>query len=216
MVFCSVSSEPRASQVRRSLYLIFDARSPYYPASPLSAISLSSEATTERLEHLLNTGSAKILMTMYKTEVEDTLQDMKIINHCCMHMTRLIDDVLTLSKLGKYFRNHPSQDGFAHDRWLPADNQFLVVTPVPCRPAGKYELAIAYEVQLTDWRPRPDFISETLSIFKGEMSSKDITYELEIKPSFVANKVDYVLTDPSRINQLVINILTNAIKVGKA
>lgn len=67
---------------------------------------------------------------------------------------------------------------------------------------------VAERAQLTD------FISETLSIFKGEMLSKDITCELEIKPSFVANKVDYVLTDPSRINQLVINILTNAIKVS--
>lgn len=33
--------------------------------------------------------------------MEDTLQDLKIINHCCVHMTRLIDDILTLSKLGK-------------------------------------------------------------------------------------------------------------------
>lgn len=46
------------------------------------------------------------------------------------------------------------------------------------------------------------------------MMSKDIIFEFEIKPSFAANHVDYVLTDPSRINQLVINILTNAIKVG--
>lgn len=58
-----------------------------------------------------------------------------------------------------------------------------------------------------------DFISETLAIFKGEMISKDIVCDFEITPAFVENQVDYILTDPSRINQLVINILTNAIKV---
>ena len=110
-------------------------------------------------------------------------------------MTRLIDDVLTLSKLGMLaFDTSVSQAWVCTlTAFTPTDNQFLVITPVPCRPA--------------------DFISETLAIFKGEMMSKDITYELEIKPSFVAYNVDYVLTDPSRINQLVINILTNAIKV---
>lgn len=61
---------------------------------------------------------------------------------------------------------------------------------------------------------RLDFISETFSIFRSEMISKDIEYELEITRAFSAMSIDYVLTDPSRINQLVINILTNAIKVS--
>lgn len=57
---------------------------------------------------MLNTDSAQTLMSLYKTEVEDTLQDMKIINHCCVHMTRLIDDVLTLSKLGTSYIFSPN------------------------------------------------------------------------------------------------------------
>jgi signal transduction histidine kinase len=72
-----------------------------------------------------------------------------------------------------------------------ADNSFLVVTAIPSRPA--------------------DFIRETLSVFKAEMLSKDIRCELEVKPSFATLDVDYLLTDPSRVNQLLINLLTNAI-----
>ena len=45
------------------------------------------------------------------------------------------------------------------------------------------------------------------------MSSKGIIFEFETRKSFVEFGVDYVLTDPSRISQLVINIVTNAIKV---
>lgn len=74
------------------------------------------------------------------------------------------------------------------------DNKFLVVTPVPCRPI--------------------DFITETFSIFKGEMLAKDIASSLDIRSSLAAHGVDYVLTDPSRVNQLLINLMTNGIKVS--
>lgn len=104
-------------------------------------------------------------------ELADTLGDLKIISHCTVHMSRLIDDTLTLSKL---------------------DNHFLVITPVPCRPV--------------------EFIKETMSVFKGETQSKDIVLKVDFLPSFKAFDIDYVLTDPSRINQLLINLLTNAIK----
>lgn len=46
------------------------------------------------------------------------------------------------------------------------------------------------------------------------MLAKDIASSLDIKPSITANNVDYVLTDPSRINQLLINLTINAIKVS--
>ena len=157
--------------------------------NPLSAIILSADSSAERLEELVRAGagsppvgrvtpalptassSSLVPAARFQTEVEDTLQDLKIISHCCVHMTRLIDDVLTLSKL---------------------DNQFLIITPVPSRPV--------------------EFIRETLQIFKGEMQSKSIISEFTTSRAFVDLRVDYVLTDPSRVNQLLINLLTNAIK----
>ena len=66
-----------------------------------------------------------------------------------------------------------------------------MVTPVPARPA--------------------DFVRETLSVFKGEMTNKGIQCELDIKSSFSILNIDYLLLDPSRINQLLINLLTNSI-----
>lgn len=140
-------------------------------SSPLSAICLAADASAERLEALTGSDQAKTSLASIKAEVADTLSDLRIINHCTVHMSRLIDDTLTLSKL---------------------DNDFLVVTPVPCRPV--------------------DFIPETLSVFKAEMASKGIMWELEMASGFKEMNVDWVLTDPSRINQLLINLLTNAIK----
>ena len=150
--------------------------------NPLSAIVLSADSSVERLQDIVREGAAKDdaiapgdpatgLAPRLRHEVQDTLEDLKIISHCCVHMTRLIDDVLTLSKL---------------------DNQFLIITPVPSRPT--------------------QFIRETLLIFKAEMQSKEIESELQTTSAFAELQVDYVLTDPSRMNQLLINLLTNAIK----
>ena len=145
--------------------------------NPLSAIVLSADSSVERLQAIVQEGVAATgsgvagLAPGPQHEVEDTLEDLKIISHCCVHMTRLIDDVLTLSKL---------------------DNQFLIITPVPSRPT--------------------QFIRETLQIFKGEMQSKEIESELQTSSAFAELQIDYVLTDPSRMNQLLINLLTNAIK----
>jgi len=135
--------------------------------NPLSAIILSADSSAERL----SATSANALPADHVEDVKDTLEDLKIISHCCTHMSRLIDDILTLSKI---------------------DNSFLVVTPIPSRPT--------------------EFVRETLSVFKAEMLSKDIKCDLDIKPSFATLNVDWLLTDPSRVNQLLINLLTNAIK----
>lgn len=47
-------------------------------------------------------------------------------------------------------------------------------------------------------------------MFKSELKSKDITCDLELR-SFDELGIDYLLTDPSRVSQLLINLLTNAI-----
>lgn len=60
----------------------------------------------------MSSESAKPVVSTYKSEFEETLQDMKIINHCCVHMTRLIDDVLTLSKLGTWLSVLSEEIGF--------------------------------------------------------------------------------------------------------
>jgi len=109
-----------------------------------------------------------------------------------MHMTRLIDDILTLSKLGELTAYAYGLVSLLSIYSL--DNECFVATPVACCPV--------------------DFIAETFSIFKTELLAKDISANLDIRPSLAACGVEYVLTDPSRINQLLINLMTNAIKVS--
>ena len=179
-----------AIELRRAQERFIDMTS-HEMRNPLSAISLSADASAERLEDMLHSDSTVARKEGGKAELSDTLEDLKIITHCCVHMTRLIDDVLTLSKLGKLIVS--AEISITLIFKFSPENQFLIITPVPSRPV--------------------DFISETLSVFKGEMISKDIACELEITNAFQEINVDTVLTDPSRINQLVINILTNAIKV---
>lgn len=72
-----------------------------------------------------------------------------------------------------------------------SDNSFLVITPIPCQPAT--------------------FVAETLALFRSEFSSKKIDHRLDVSSSFKTMEVDYIVTDPGRVSQLLINLVTNAI-----
>ena len=140
----------------------------------------------ERMEHV-------VAMNLDATALEHataTLEDLKIVSHCCAHLTHLIDDVLLLSKMGMRLATGCKIRLTHHS----ADNNFLVITPVPSRIA--------------------DSIQRTLAMFASEMLSKKITCSFEISAKFQELGVDTILTDPARISQLLINLLTNAIKVS--
>ena len=64
--------------------------------NPLSAIILSADASAERLSGI----SPEALPATHADEICQTLEDLKIISTCSVHMNRLIDDILTLSKIG--------------------------------------------------------------------------------------------------------------------
>lgn len=55
-------------------------------------------------------------------------------------------------------------------------------------------------------------VRETLSMFQVEMKNADIQIELDLETSFHDLSVDRVYVDPSRLTQVFINLLTNAIK----
>lgn len=137
--------------------------------NPLSAAILSSDSCAERTQDLLLRMAGTSMFEMLKIELNESLEDLKIVSRCCTHITRLVDDILTLSKI---------------------DNSYLPVALVPSRPS--------------------DFVKDTLHMFKGEMKAKDIACELEMQ-DFDDLRVDWVMTDPSRCNQILINLITNAI-----
>lgn len=76
------------------------------------------------------------------------------------------------------------------------DSNLLLITPVSVHP-----------VKITE---------QCLKMFKSEAQICDITMEFHIDSSFAEMKVDRVMLDSSRLLQVLINLLTNAIKFTKS
>ncbi|TGO32978.1 hypothetical protein BHYA_0275g00050 [Botrytis hyacinthi] len=90
---------------------------------------------------------------------------------CAQHQKRIIDDILTLSKL---------------------DSDLLFVTP-------------------TEVQPLP-IIKNALKIFDGELQKSDVALRFHVSPTFEELNIDWIKLDPSRLVQVLINLVTNAIK----
>jgi CheY-like chemotaxis protein len=93
---------------------------------------------------------------------------------CANHQKRIIDDVLTLSKL---------------------DSMLLSITPVAVKPTK--------------------LVDSIVNIFQAELKTNKISYNITPDKSFLALGIDHVYLDPSRVTQVFINLLTNAIKFVK-
>ncbi|KEZ46024.1 Uncharacterized protein SAPIO_CDS1433 [Scedosporium apiospermum] len=93
------------------------------------------------------------------------------ISFCASHQKRIVDDILTLSKL---------------------DSQLLMVTPVSVQPVAVVE--------------------RVLKMFETELASRDILLEFRVEQPYRDYGIDWVRIDPSRLRQVVINLMTNAIK----
>jgi CheY-like chemotaxis protein len=105
------------------------------------------------------------------TIIENCIDAANTIVLCAQHQKRIVDDVLTLSKL---------------------DSALLLVTPVDVQPVA--------------------VVQRALKIFEGELETNDINLEFQIEKSYQDLQVDWVKLDPSRLLQVLINLITNAIK----
>lgn len=72
------------------------------------------------------------------------------------------------------------------------DSNLLLITPVPSQP------------QI--------ILSRALKMFESELQAKDIGAKLNVHASYQKHEIDWVTMDPSRVLQILINLLTNAIK----
>jgi signal transduction histidine kinase/CheY-like chemotaxis protein len=141
--------------------------------NPLSAIVHCADAIATTVEEC--EARTTEIPALYLEALNDNVQSAKIILQCAHHQKRIIDDVLTLSKL---------------------DSMLLSITPVAVKPSK--------------------LINSVVSIFEIEMKSNKICYEIIPDASIMQLAVDRVYLDPSRVTQVFINLLTNAIKFVKS
>ncbi|KAM0706698.1 hypothetical protein Q7P35_006027 [Cladosporium inversicolor] len=139
--------------------------------NPLSAITLCAESILTTLQELVSINDGKNHIQMTKDTVETHLESAEIIMACAQHQKRIMDDVLTLSKL---------------------DAGLLVVCPIECQP--------------------DEIIKQALKMFDSEFLKADIQLEYTLLPTYLDLDIDWLLLDPSRLLQILINLISNAVK----
>lgn len=136
--------------------------------NPLSAVVQCADSVIASLQglplHDATTAISDMSFDKIREEVSTSIDSLQTIVSCSLHQKRVIDDVLTLSKL---------------------DSNLILITPVRVQPAV--------------------VVSEALKMFDVECS------QMEIKLDFVKDPTlegcDWVMLDPSRLLQVLINLL---------
>lgn len=140
--------------------------------NPLSAIVHCADDISSAVEECRS--KLADVPAMLSETLHDNLGSANVIMQCANHQKRIIDDVLTLSKL---------------------DSMLLSITPTVTRPAK--------------------LVNSISNIFQAELKANNIRYNVTADPSLAQLDIQYVYLDPSRVTQIFINLITNAIKFVK-
>ncbi|KUI57612.1 Hybrid signal transduction histidine kinase A [Cytospora mali] len=106
--------------------------------------------------------------------MESSVENAETIIACAQHQKRIVDDILTMSKL---------------------DSKLLAVTPITVDPL--------------------QIVQEALKMFEVEARRVDIDLQMRVDKSYEELGLEYLDLDPSRLKQVLINLLTNALKFTK-
>lgn len=109
-----------------------------------------------------------------KKLLKESIDHAETIETCAQHQKRIVDDILTMSKL---------------------DSKLLAVTPCTVNPIS--------------------IMTDALKMFEVEARRVDIALTSVVDPSYTALGHEYLDLDPSRVKQVLINLLTNALKFTK-
>ncbi|KAK4129215.1 hypothetical protein N657DRAFT_561079 [Parathielavia appendiculata] len=139
--------------------------------NPLSAILQCADEISSGLSRYRQGDPSANASGALDALIDSCIEAANIISLCANHQKRIVDDILTLSKL---------------------DSNLLLVTPVDVEPIS--------------------VVRDVLKMFETELSSHGIDGQLTIEQSYRDLKVDWVKLDPSRLRQVLINLMTNAIK----
>ncbi|KAM0440948.1 hypothetical protein ACHAPT_000251 [Fusarium lateritium] len=135
--------------------------------NPLSAILQCAD----QIANNISTFDSHDVKAEVETLLEGCLDAANTINLCASHQKRIVDDILTLSKL---------------------DSNLLAVTPVDEQPVR--------------------VVQRALKMFESELIAHDIEFAFNVDKSFDDYSIKWVKLDPSRLRQVLINLMTNAIK----
>lgn len=135
--------------------------------NPLSAILQCADQIVNNISTFTAHGDNKQVESL----LEGCLDAANTINLCASHQKRIVNDILTLSKL---------------------DSNLLSVTPGDVQPVKIVQMA--------------------LKMFEPELIAHDIEFECTVDESFERHGVSWTKLDPSRLSQVLINLMTNAIK----
>jgi len=140
--------------------------------NPLSAIMQSADGILSSLSEMQQISVSPANEGQYSSTLDTMAEMAQTIVFCAQHQNRIVNDILTLSKL---------------------DASLLTVTPVPVDPVKTCVSA--------------------LKLHEQELAKADIQGDIVTDDSYHALAIDRVYLDPSRILQLLINLITNAIKL---
>jgi signal transduction histidine kinase/ActR/RegA family two-component response regulator len=129
--------------------------------NPLSAIL---HCTEDILEAVKDNESSRV-------PVADIAQAAETISLCIAHQKKIVDDVLTFSKL---------------------DSSMLTLSPRRDQPKRHF--------------------ARTLSMFRPQLRKQDIQIEYKLDTSYADCRIEWVLADLGRMGQVLINLVSNAIK----
>ena len=135
--------------------------------NPLSAILQCAD----QIANNISAFTAQSDKEQVETILDSCLDAANTINLCASHQKRIVDDILTLSKL---------------------DSNLLAVTPVDEQPVK--------------------VVQRALKMFESELMAHEIDFELKVDDTFEIHGVEWAKLDPSRLRQVLINLMTNAIK----
>lgn len=159
------ASEARAAKKRQEDFV--DVIS-HEMRNPLSAIFHCADMIQTSFDEVKANGYTEVdLLEALHSNVDSA----RTILMCANHQKRIVDDVLTLSKL---------------------EYMMLSLSPRPTQPIN--------------------MINQAVRMFEATFKSHDIKITITPDPSLADNNIDWILCDPSRVGQILINLLTNAIK----
>ncbi|KAJ9617541.1 uncharacterized protein PV06_07545 [Exophiala oligosperma] len=136
--------------------------------NPLSAILQCADSITSSLTEMIE---ADQWTSAQRETIDLTIDSAQTITLCAQHQKRIVDDVLTLSKL---------------------DSAMMAVSPADTQPMS--------------------VIHKVLKMFEAELKTNDIKLDVNIDTSYAGLHVEWVRLDPHRLSQVLINLMTNAIK----